>query len=201
MPPLSLRTDGHFSGVKAYVESIGCGGFAVRETVAGENEHWHWLLETDRKIQAVRTGLSRAVPELKGNGKYSLTEVKDIEKYERYLVKGESEGEGFELAWRNSLKYDDDKLEELHSQYWEANRKMKKRGGGSMLDWVVDQAKLQEVSYGQRSKLARIYIKELGQRGKPINLFSLKANLNSVQLALCPDDTILNQLCDQVDQF
>jgi len=201
MAPLSLRTDTCFPEVKAWVIAQGFGGFAVRETVVGENEHWHWLLETEKKIQAVRTSLNRAIPDLKGNGKYSLTEVKELDKYEKYLCKGESEGTGCEVAWRNSLLYDETKVEALHAAYWEANKKMKKRTHGSMIDFVVDAAKEAEVQYGQREKLSKIYIRELGKRGKPINLFSIRSNLNSIQLALCPDDTILDQLADCVTQY
>jgi len=201
MAPLSLRIDMCIDEAKAWAETMGFGGFCVRETVLGENEHWHWLLETDKKIQAVRTSLNRAIPALKGNGKYSLTEVKELDKYEKYMCKGESEGTGCEVAWKNSMLYTEEKIEELHVAYWTANRKLKKRTAGSMIDFVVDAAKTAEVAYGQREKLSKIYIRELGKRGKPINLFSIRSNLNSIQLALCPDDTILDQLADCVTQY
>lgn len=197
----ALRVDGEFDKVKAWVVKEGFGGFAVRETVDGENEHWHWLLQTDKDLHPVRCSFNRAVPELKGNGKYSLTVVKDLEKYEKYLSKGDSDGQAPEVAWSHSIYYTEEKIGELHDAYWEANRKLKKRKIGSMIDWVVDEAKRAEIHWNDRNKLAEIYIRELGVRGKPINLFSIRSNLNCVQVALCPDDTILKALVEKVEQY
>lgn len=201
MPSYCLRTDGEFAKVKAWAERQGYGGFAVRETAGGSNEHWHWLIETDKELHAVRCSFNRAVPELKGNGSYSLSQCKDLDKYVRYLCKGETEGAAPELAWSSSLIYDAEKLEELHAAYWEENRKLKKRKVGSMIDWVVDEAKRQNIAYSDRAKLSEIYIRELGVRGKPINLYSIRSNLNSVQIALCPDDTVLGHLVERCEQY
>lgn len=197
----ALRVDDAFSVVLAWVNREGFGGFAVRETVAGENQHWHWLLQTDKELHPVRCSFNRAVPELKGNGKYSLTVVRDLPKYELYLCKGDSEGQMPEIAWRNSIFYTEQKIEELHEQYWVTNRALKKRKLGSMIDWVIDEAKRQNVVWSNREKLAEIYIRELGARGKPINLYSIRSNLNSVQVALCPDDTVLKALVEKVEQY
>lgn len=198
---VALRTDGSFDAVKTFLDRKNAGGFAVRE-VADQNEHWHWLIEIETKnVQSFRTMLKRAVPELAGNGMYSATEIKDLAKYERYLSKGASEGVGPEVAWRSSIKYTDEKIEELHQAYWTENRQLKKRKLGSMIDWVTDEAKRQNVHHNDRKQLAKIYIRELQQRGKPVNCFSLRANLNTIQLNLCPDDTLLDALADHVTQF
>lgn len=201
MPAYALRTDDCFDKVKAWVEAQGFGGFSVRETVNNSNEHWHWLLETDRELHPVRCSFNRAIPELKGNGKYSLTVCRDIDKYVRYLCKGESEGVTPELAWSNSLVYDAAKLEELHVQYWDENRRLKKRKVGSMIDWCVDECKRLGVQYTDRKRISEIYIRELMSRCKPINLFSIRANVNTVQATLCPDDTILSALTDRLEQY
>lgn len=200
MPTLiALRTDSALTAVLAWLAGLAAGGFGVRE-VAGDNEHWHWLVESDKTYKAVRVDFNKKVPELKGNGAYSMSEVEDVEKYERYLCKGESSGAGPEVVWRNSVKYTEEKLSELHEAYWAENRSLKKRKVGSMVDFVVDAAKRDGITWNQRSKLAEIYIKELGVRSKPINLFSIRANLNAVQYALCPDDACLNELCSLLEQ-
>lgn len=200
MPAYSLRVDGHLDKVKAWADKHGLGGWAVRE-VAGDNEHWHLFLEGDKTIKQLRCSFNREVPELKGNGAYSLTDCRDADKYLRYMAKGDSDGQMPELAWSNSILYTEEKVSELHDQYWEENRKLKKRKAGSMVDWVVDEAKRQEVKWGDREKLAKIYIRELGSRGKPINLFSVRSSLNAVQYALCPDDSCLEALAFGVTQF
>lgn len=199
----ALRIDDCFEDVQSFLERVGYGGFAVKELGDnGDNPHWHFLLEVADaiKIQAVRTALGRAVPALKGNGKYSLTVVKDVAKYERYLCKGESDGSGVAAAWRNSIVYSDEKLEELHEAYWAENRKLKKRKAGSVVDHVIDVAKREGVSWEKREELAKIYIRQLGEQGKPINCFSIRSNLNAVQLALCPGDECLAELVQCVVQ-
>lgn len=200
MVQVALRTDGALTAVLAWIAEIAAGGFGVRE-VSGDNEHWHWLLETDKTYKAVRCSFNKKVPELKGNGAYSMSEVEDVEKYERYMCKGESDGAGPEVVWRNSMRYTEEKCSELHEEYWAENRKLKKRKAGSMIDWVVDEAKRNNIAWDQRSKIAEIYIRELGARSKPINLYSIRSNLNAVQFALCPDDSCLKQLVGYVEQF
>lgn len=201
MPAYALRIDGEFDKVKRWVDACGFGGFAVRESVAGANEHWHWLLETDKELHPVRCSFNRAVPELKGNGKYSLTVCRDVSKYVRYLCKGSAEGVLPEVSWSNSIQYSADMIEEYHAGYWEENRRLKKRKVGSMIDFVVDEAKRLGIAHTDRKKLAEIYIRELGVRCKPINLFSIRSNLNCVQIALCPDDSVLGDLCERCEQY
>lgn len=186
---IALRIDKCLSAVKEFIDSKGCGGFGVRE-VAGDNEHWHFLLSTDkfRNLPAFRVSLTRAVPELKGNASYSATAVNDLAKYERYLAKGASEGESAEVAWRNSVTYSDDKIGELHEQYWKENSRLKKRKVGSIIDFVVDECKRQSVDWKDRSKIATMYVAEIAKRAKPFNQFAAKAAVNGIQLQLCPDE-------------
>lgn len=200
MPTLvALRTDGALTAVLAWLAEISAGGFGVRE-VAGDNEHWHWLVESDKTYKAVRVSFNKRVPELKGNGSYSMSEVADLEKYERYMCKGESAGVLPEVVWSHSAKYSSEVVAELHEAYWDENRNLKKRKTGGVTDWVIDECKRQNILWNQRREISKIYIKELGARGKPINLFSIRSNVNAVQYALCPDDSCLEELASLLDQ-
>ena len=195
---IALRTDKDFSGVKAFVDSKAYGGFAVRE-VAGSNEHWHWLLEAAvSNIQAFRVALTRAVPELKGNAAYSATLIKELEKYERYLAKGDSEGVNCELAWRNSVKYDDEKIEALHNEYWTENRRLKKRKVGTAMDETIDECKRDNVDWKDREKIAERYLRALVKRNRPVNIFSTRASVNAIQIQLCPDDAAFKMFAEQI---
>lgn len=193
MSVIALRTDKCFDQVKAWVEKLELTGFAVREVAGGTNEHWHWLLEDSRsrKLNAMRVNFVRAVPECSGNGAYSLSECRDVEKYERYLCKGESEGAGPEVAWSYGLKYNDEKLEALHTEYWQANRNLRKRRATSVMDYVIDESKRRNLNWKDREDIAEVYIRELAARSKPINTFAIKAAVNAVQVALCPDDAAI----------
>lgn len=196
----ALRIDCALSEVLAWAAKYEIGGWAVRE-LATDNEHWHFILYASKTIKQLRCSFNRDCPSLKGNGKYSLTECRDEDKYLRYMAKGSSEGEYPEVVWRHGLEWTEEKVEELHDAYWEANRKLKKRKTGSMIDWLVDECKRAEVHWDNREKIAELYIRELGARGKPINLFAMKANINCVQVQLCPGDDILKVLVERLTQY
>lgn len=196
---LAVRVDKSIDDVEAYFDRRGYGGFGVRE-VAGDNEHWHFLIETDAhvNIQAFRVALTKAVPELKGNGSYSVSEVKDIDKYVRYMCKGESEGCGAEVVWRHSLLYTEEKCDQLHVEYWEENRRMKKRKVGSMIDAVVDECKRSSIGWREREKISFLYVKEVMSRAKPFNAFAAKSAVNTIQMLLCPDDSAMRMFAEAV---
>lgn len=195
---VALRTDKAFEDVKKFLTDKAISGFAVRE-VSGDNEHWHWLLETSYKnVQSFRVNLLKAVPVLKGNASYSATVVKDLDKYERYMCKGDDEGVEPEVAWRHSMKYTEEKITELHEEYWTENRKLKKRKVGSMIDFVVDECKRERIEWKDRSKIGEIYVREILARGKPLNTFSAKSAINTVQCLLCPDDAALKMFAESI---
>lgn len=199
MAPLTiaLRTDKCYDETLAFLEGKNVSGWCVREEVDGENEHWHWYIETDafRNIQAFRVALTRAVPDLKGNAAYSAKETDEhVERYWRYMAKGSAHGEGCQAVWRHGLLWTDEKLEELHQAYWDENRS--KRQKLPPIDEVVlEKAKEAGVSYDDLMALMKIYIKELFVRDKPINLFSVRSRVNLIALKLAPDvDTAVDKL-------
>lgn len=197
---IALRIDKSFQEVKEFIESKGCGGFGVRETVNGENEHWHFVIETDkyRNIQSFRVNLTKAAPQLKGNGSYSATPVEDKDKYFRYLCKGASDGEGPEVAWRNSLLYTEDWISERHAEYWTENKRLKKKRVGSVVDYVVDECRREGLEWKEREKIAILYVTEISKRAKPFNQFAAKSAVNAIQLQLCPDDSAIRMFAEAV---
>lgn len=217
----ALRVDHSFSGVCDWLNRNSIGGFCVREVSAGNatfrpsqaqeagsssasatgavNEHWHFLLWSDKTVKQLRNSLLHAVPSLKGNGSYSLTLCRDVEKYTRYMCKGESEGAGCEVAWSMGIQYTDEYFEQHHMDYWVENRKMKKRAlSSSLIDTVVDQCKQLRVEWTNRSKISELYLREVTARGKPLNTFTGKSAVNSIQVQLCPDDQALLEFASQL---
>lgn len=215
---LALRIDHSLSDVIQWLNRLGCGGFGVREVSgehppqraeeeagvpqapqAGVNEHWHFLLYTEHDVKSVRSRLLYAVPSLKGNGSYSLTVCRDLDKYIRYMCKGESEGVGCEVVWMHGLEFNDLYFEEQHVAYWAENRKLRKRQrGGALIDSVTDQCKALGVQWTNRSKIAEVYTRELVARGRPLNAFSSKSAINTIQVYLCPDDQALLEFASQL---
>lgn len=189
---IALRTDTHFAEVKLWAERLQLGGVACREVENG-NEHVHWLFYTDKAIKVVRQSLTRAVP-LSGNGAYSMSVVKDLDKYQRYICKGTAEGSGCEVVWKNVLT---DQTEEWHAAYWAEHAKLKRKCA-NVNEAVMEECKRNEVTWDDRQKIAKIYIKELVAQNKPINLFTVRSNVNLLQCKLCPTDRALENLADQV---
>lgn len=200
MSPLSiaLRIDKCFDEVLAFVESKGMSGWSVRETAAS-GEHWHWYLETDtfKNIQAFRVALTRAVPELKGNAAYSAKSTdENVERYWRYMAKGDSLGDGVVPVWRHGLLWTDDRIEELHQAYWSENR-AKKQKLPPIDEVVLQKAKEAGAAWDNPHALQKIYIKELFARQKPVNLFSVRSHCNLIALQLAPDvDTAVEKLVE-----
>jgi len=189
----ALRTDKEFDKTRDFIVGYCQSGWCVRE-VSGDNEHYHWYLKCTKKVEAFRIALIRAVPELKGNAGYSISVVKDEDKYLRYMAKGEADGTGCSYAWRHGLDWTDEKLEELHQAYWAENRRMRKRKVGTVTDYVLDYCKQEKLKWDDRRTITAEYIRELVRRDKPVNLFSLKSNVNLIQCKLCPDEDAIETL-------
>lgn len=208
MPIYSLRVDHSLQEVLGLLSKNKVGGFACRECVQQQapqdgqavvNEHWHFILYTELDLKQLRNKLLYAVPGLKGNASYSLTLCRDEDKYIRYLCKGESEGAGCEIVWHHGVHYSDQYFEEKHAEYWVENRKLRKRQlTGTVMDAVIDTCKQLRVQWDNREKISELYVKEVVARSKPVNLFSIKAAVNSIQCQLCPDDQAIKQMASQV---
>ena len=95
---LAVRTDNSFDEIRHWLEGYDASGWCVRE-VAEENEHWHWFIETKTKPQSFRVLIKRHAPELRGNGSYSVAEVRDEDKYLRYMAKGDGPDLMCEVYW------------------------------------------------------------------------------------------------------
>lgn len=200
----ALRVNKLSMEVNVWLNSKAYSGFGVRETGSGgDNEHWHYLvtLPVGTKLSAFRTAFLRHFPSLKGNGDYSLSACRDVDKYARYCAKGEAEGVAAEVVWRYGLIWTDEKLEELHEAYWGENRRLKKRKQGSMVDRVLDICKERRIAWDAREKISEIYIREVTASAKPLSMFSLRACVNSVQVLLCPTDEALRAFALSGNQF
>lgn len=194
---LAVRIDKELSETKTFFESKNLAGFGVREC-AGDNEHWHFYVETMIKPASLRVMLKRACPGLVGNGGYSVSDVRDVDKYLRYIAKGESSGVMPEVVYQCGLLYTTEKIEELHEEYWTENKQLKKRRTTGVMDHVLDLCRDAQIAWDDRTAIAEEYIKELVARNKPINIYSVKSCINLIQVKLCPTDDAVKQLCQQI---
>lgn len=182
-PSIALRVDGEWcEGLAAFLEKNQFSGLVVRETLQdGSNPHLHCLLTSakDSKLPALRKSLLQCMPELKGNGSYSMTTVRDEGKYLRYICKGASAGEMPDVKW---MQYMCD-VEELHDEYW-AEHKKKYKPSLTVTEHVLQRCRDESVSCEDRAKIAEFYVSEQVARGKCLNLFQAKGQVNLIQCML-----------------
>lgn len=194
---LAIRVDKLVDDFCAFLDRRVEPGFAVRET-AESGEHVHAYVYSRVKPASYRVILKRELPGLAGNGAYSIAECRDVEKYHRYMCKGDVAGAGPEIVWCYGWEWTSDKFDELHFAYWEANNVKKIRRDVGVLDYVLDRCQEAGIAWDDRTAISEEYIKELVARSKPINLFSVKAAVNLIQVKLCPDDSAIRVLASQV---
>lgn len=192
---ISLRIDKCQQDVTAWIESRGYGGFAVEENnVNGNNLHWHYLVVGNEiNVQSFRVMLTRAVKELKGNGSYAVSPVRDLDHYERYMCKGEAKGKMPIIVWRMSLKYTDEFIQLLHERYWETSQKIK-----NIDDTVYRLCIEKGVSWNDRENIVVIYLRQLVASNRRINEFAVKAAVNLIQCRLSPNEDYLHVLKERI---
>lgn len=198
--PIAIRIDG--DSAAALIETLDKdgGAYLVVKELEGSNPHFHAVLHSVRKLAAVRQAIKRAMPELNGNGSYSVTAVRDLAKYERYMMKGESDGVMPQVVAAHGMTYTAAEWQkDTHDAYWTENMEIQaSRKRKHINDVVLSECKEKKYSWDDRAKIAEVYIRELVARDKPINIFSLKSNVNLLQVKLCPDDRAIDELARNV---
>lgn len=196
---LAIRFDGVDSTELIKYLEKDTGSFIVVKEIAEGNPHFHVYLRTKKKESAARAALKRAMPELNGNGSYSLAVVRDLDKYYRYMMKGEKFEVLPNVIASNGILFSTEWIQEQHDLYWDENDKLqKKRKAEPIIDVVLIKCKQLKYNWDNRELISRVYIKELVERGKAINIFSAKSAVNLLQVKLCPNDDALEDLAKNV---
>lgn len=161
-------------------------------------DHIHALLVCDEncKLQSVRMDLRRKFPALTGNkAAYSLSEVKDLEKYERYLCKGASADEQPRIVSTEGLRYDDMWKSDMHEAYWRLNFQHQqdisesKKQKLSFTDFLEVEAKKRKILWSDPEKLRDLYIElSFSERRGVLNKNQIDSVVNQLIGRLCPDD-------------
>lgn len=195
---LAVRLDSSFDDFLAWCDRRSEAGFVVRE-YADSGEHIHAYLYSRLKPNSFRVILKREVPGLAGNGSYSVALCKDVEKYQRYICKGECPGSGADVLWSCGPQFSSENLYVFHEDYWASNNATKIRRVTGVLDYVLDECKEGGIAWDDRRTISEKYLRELVARSKPINLYSVRSAVNLIQVKLCPTDEALQFLASKVD--
>lgn len=197
----ALRVDlehGPASDVADWLGTAGGAYLLVREG-GDANPHVHAILESEREIRMLRQSLKRHISWLAGNGDYSLATVRDTEKYERYICKGEDDASPVIVA-RMGIAYTDEWVELRRSQYWQeqtdykARHKRKGLHSATVVEKLEEICKAKGIKWDQDKKIGAEYLRLLSESKKGVNSYQLRAVVRGVQLQLCPDDSCIDWL-------
>lgn len=191
----SIRVDGNDTGkVLEWLATDG-GAYMVVKELHDSNPHMHVVLHSKKKIQPLRMSFRRKFPELSGNGGYSITAVRDLDKYMRYMCKGPDEDSLPDVVGAQGVAYSADAIHEWHVRYWDTNAQLGRRAAAlPVAACVLQQAKDAGLAWSNREALAELYIRELVARDKTINLYAVKGAVSLLQCKLCPDDTAIKDI-------
>lgn len=97
------------------------------------SDHWHALIWSDKKIDALRKDWSKANPEVRGNQAYSLTPITKksdedpIQAYERYMCHGKELGDPVNVVSAFGTKYTEEWFKEQNRLFYEKRKEFKKK--------------------------------------------------------------------------
>jgi len=194
--PFALRVDdldGNVrSGLMALLAAMCTAYLVVRETVAGENPHFHCILHSTHDTKKLRNSFRTHLPQVVGNKSYSLKQCEDdFEPYMRYLCKGESSELLPDVAAKHGLDYTTEQIALWHEAFWvnrseiDSQRQKRKRlQGATVAEKLYEICIAKGIRYSQREQIAREYIRLCKAANKTISIYYAKSVLNIVQLKL-----------------
>lgn len=191
----SIRVDGNDSGKLLEWLAADGGAYMVVRELQDSNPHMHVVLHSKKKIQPLRMSFRRKFPELSGNGGYSITAVRDLDKYMRYMCKGPDEDTPPDVVGAEGMAYGADAINDWHVRYWDTAAQLGRRTAAlPVAGAVLHAAQEEQVAWSNREKLAELYIRELVRRDKSINVYAVKGAVSLLQCKLCPDDTAIKDI-------
>jgi len=133
----------------SFLDSISGSYVIARETYECMRPHFQGWIRTETLIPALRERLYRAMPEIRGRGKgrgnavYSLSHVRDIDRYQYYILKG-SPTELPDIIFRSGVALSSDDITVMHKKYWESKTETtsnaKRNTTQTLIDWVKEQS-------------------------------------------------------------
>lgn len=193
---IAIRLDASDPARLLGVLSSDGGSYLVVKEMEDENPHFHVFLRSARKLPAVRAALKRAMPELNGNGSYSVALCRDVERYHRYMMKGEAAAVMPQVVGAFGMQFSDEVWQQdTHDAYWRENEEIgRRRKLVPVAEAVLQACRDANIRWDAREKISELYIRELLSRDKAINLFSVRSHVSLLQCKLCPDDSAIKDL-------
>lgn len=179
------------------------GAFYIVRELEDSNPHFHAYVHSKRKLPAFRSAFVRAcLDAARGNGAYSITAVRDLDKYHRYCSKGASSSEEPSVVQFAGLQFTPEWFSARHEEYWATNAELNERRRAlPVWESVLQACREAGTAWTDKRSIALIYLRELASRDKPINIFSVRSCVSLISVKLCPDDSALEDLANSVAAF
>lgn len=203
----AIRLDGSDSSKLVEFLTKDGGAFYVVRELEDSNPHFHAYIHSKRKLPAFRSAFLRACLDAsrvtaRGNGAYSITAVRDLDKYHRYCSKGASAAEEPAVVQHSGIEFTPGWFAARHEEYWAVNQAvMDARRQKPTWEAVLEAARAAGLQYSDKRGIALLYLRELAARDKAINIFSVRSYVALISVKLCPDDSALEDLANSVAAF
>lgn len=169
-------------------------------------DHWHALVWSEKKLQALRVDFKKANPHVVGAAAYSLAELKDegrgdpIETYERYMCHGQFAGDAVMVVSAVGTKYTEAWFKDQNTAFWQARKEYKKKvekrqASGNTVNELVAECEAEGIR--DRRGIALKLVRKFTAERRPLNTFYGKSVVNTVWCVLSTGEAEL-QLVDDM---
>lgn len=196
-----IKSDEAMSGVRQWIAERSPGHLVVMHNADEDDKqpHWHALLWSDKKEQALRVDFKKSNAEFIGNKAYSLVELKRkkdedfVGAYERYMCHGDREGDAVCVIMASGAKYTPDWFLEQNKAFYAARRDFQK--SKAVKDNRVNLVnKLREecgaAGVRRYEDIVVRLVKMYAADNRPMNIHYMRSVANTVHVQLCGGDAI-----------
>lgn len=182
---VTLSNDAIDSTVLAWIKAESPSHLVIKHSKDKDvtSDHWHALLWSPRKLQALRHALKKANPDIVNNGMYSLKECKPGEEgtYERYMCHADVDGGRVHIVSANGLKYTQAWAQEQNHLYYSVQREFvvaKKTGkdASSFHERFIVECEAQGLMDLRR--IIALYCEMCLESKRPMNEYHMQASVN-----------------------
>jgi len=189
----TLRTDVEDAAVLAWLSSSCPCHLVIRHDADAEvaHAHWHAILRSEKKTEALRQGFRRAAPDAPKAG-YSLGVVKPGEDhvYERYMCHGASLGDRVVIVSAGGIKYTQAWAQDQNAAFYAAQTEFKARvkakPKGNTIEELLEECKAIDVR--TRREVAVVLVKMFVRQRRAMIESYMKACITTVAVTLELED-------------
>lgn len=202
-----VQSDDEMAAVKRWISDKSPGHLVIQHD-ADEDErrpHWHALLWSDKKDQALRVDFKKANPAFVGNKAYSLTPIvkkgddDPVEAYERYMCHGNCDGDPVKVISAFGAKYTAEWFAAQNKAFYTKRKEFKRneQKRSETKNMVNDLLKeCQEAAVSDKLGIARKLVSMYVRESRPLNSYYAKGVVKTVWAKLNGAEAVDDLACE-----